>query len=144
MGSGGVVNFLMLNPSTATEVFDDPTVRKCCGFAKRWGYSGIVVTNLFAYRATDPQEMKELAKSNYPMAVGENDAVIVECAKEAALVVAAWGIHGACFGRNDHVMEKVIPEVDLYCIGHTKDRHPLHPCMAAYADAPVLFRAMRA
>ena len=55
----GTVNFIMLNPSTADAQEDDPTIRRCIGFAKAWGYGGIVVTNLFAYRATNPKELKK-------------------------------------------------------------------------------------
>lgn len=139
MGSGGIVNWLMLNPSTADDVSDDPTIRKCCGFAKRWGYQGIVVTNLFAYRSTDPKEMKSLARADYALAVGDNDAAITEHANASAIVIAAWGVHGPCCGRDQYVMHRLVPHVDLYCIGKTKDGHPLHPCMAGYTDAPVLF-----
>src|SRR5690242_6108456 len=83
------VMFVGLNPSTADERVDDPTIRRCIDFAKRWGYGALCMTNLFAYRATDPRVMKA-----FPYPVGpENDKWLVRCAREAGVVVAAWGNH---------------------------------------------------
>lgn len=138
IGTGGLVNFLMLNPSIADATKDDPTIRKCVGFAKRWGFSGIVVTNLFAMRATKPVD---LWRADFLTALGEEaDTAIDEAARAADLVVVAWGAHQKASYRANAVMNLVIPTVDLYCIGRSKDGHPLHPCMAAYTDAPVIFR----
>ena len=95
IGDEGVVNFIMLNPSTADDNFDDPTIRRCVGFAKRWGYSGISVTNLFAYRATDPNDLIKLLMTNggFRLAVGEENTVhLGREAKNAQLIVCAWGI----------------------------------------------------
>jgi len=139
MGSGQV-NWIMLNPSTADDVFDDPTIRKCIGFTKRWGYGSLVVTNLFAFRATEPREMKALAKLDYSRAVGYgNDQDIISAASESDLVVVAWGTHGSFLGRAQTVIKQVIPDITLYCIGLTKEGFPLHPCMAAYTDAPLIY-----
>lgn len=140
IGTGGCVNWIMLNPSTADDVFDDPTIRKCIGFSKRWGYSSLVVTNLFAFRATRPADLKDLVKLDYARAVGVNDAPLIEAATSADLVVAAWGIHGKLAGRDQDVLFRVLPEIPLHCIGRTKDGHPLHPCMAGYTDNPLVFR----
>src|ERR1700744_1291942 len=87
MGSGEIVNFVMLNPSTADDKFDDPTIRKCCGFAKRWGYSGIIVTNLFAFRATDPKDLHALIKQGrMEYAIGHgNDEKIANAMHESDL-----------------------------------------------------------
>ena len=83
------VNFVMLNPSTADALELDPTNRRCVGFAQRWGYGSMVTTNVFAWRSTDP---KGLRTPNDP--VGPvNDAFLVESARSAALVVAAWGVN---------------------------------------------------
>src|SRR5207249_5914720 len=78
------VLFVGLNPSTADETEDDPTIRRCMNYAKRWGYGALCMVNLFAYRATDPDAMKA-----HPQPVGtENDYWIRKMAREAGVVVA--------------------------------------------------------
>lgn len=145
IGNGSIVNFLMLNPSTADDILDDQTIRKCCGFAKRWGFGGIVVTNLFAYRATKPVDLWSAASANWSHALGERaDEAIESAAKSADIVVAAWGAHKKAKPRADAVMSLIVPSIDLYCIGLTSGGFPLHPCMAGYTDAPVVFRAVAA
>lgn len=118
------VVFVMLNPSTADADLDDPTIRRCCGFAKAWGYGGIEVVNLFGLRATNPDELRR-----HPDPIGHlgtpaiGDAVI-----GAPLVVAAWGTHGALYGRGAKV-RRLIGEWGgtLHHLGLTKDGHPRHP-----------------
>lgn len=84
------VAFICLNPSTADAEEDDPTVRRCVAYAKAWGFGAVCILNLFAYRATDPAEMKKA-----PDPVGEwNNQMIVNTVHRAGLVVAAWGTHG--------------------------------------------------
>src|ERR1035438_7161877 len=140
MGTGGTVNWIMLNPSTADDIFDDPTIRKCRGFAQRWGYCPRVVTSLFTFRATDPSDLRDCAKIDYARAVGLADGVLIEQAARCNLLVAAWGTHGNLHGRADDVMQRVLPDKALHCIGLTKHGCPLHPVMAAYTDAPLIFR----
>lgn len=140
IGTGGTVNWIMLNPSTADDVFDDPTIRKCIGFSKRWGFSRLSVTNLFSFRATDPRDMKECARCDWVRAVGLADGALIQHASTADLVVAAWGIHGNFHGRADDVLNRVLPETQLFCIGKTKAGFPIHPVMAAYTSAPERFR----
>lgn len=112
--------FVGLNPSTADETLDDPTIRRCVGFAKDWGYSGLCMTNLFAFRATDPAKM--LAA---PDPVGpDNDKVLQELAQNAGVVVAAWGTHGAHLKRDAHV-RSLLPR--LHCLWLTKAGFPGHP-----------------
>ncbi len=143
LGDGKTVNWIMLNPSTADDQFDDPTIRKCVGFSKRWDFSRLIVTNLFIFRATSPLELKSLARTDWVRAVGHADDAIVKAAKEAQLIVAAWGIHGNFMGRSEDVLRRVLPDIELYCIGGTKDGFPLHPLMATYTPAPYLFRIAR-
>ena len=114
------VQFIGLNPSTADEVEDDPTVRRCIDFAKRWGYGALCMTNIFAFRATDPRDMKA-----HPEPIGrDNDSWLRQVAAGAGLVVAAWGIHGAFMGRGQAV-SAYLP--GLKCLGVTKDGSPRHP-----------------
>lgn len=96
-----VVNFIMLNPSTADASIDDPTIRRCIGFAKSWGYGGLVVTNLFAFRATDPMQ---LYHADDPIG-SLNDEYIARWAGGANLVVAAWGALGVINGRWAEVLD---------------------------------------
>ena len=96
-----IANFLMLNPSTADEYRLDPSCTRARLFAERWGYGALIVTNLFGWRATDPAEMKAAREP-----VGRaNDAAILRAAREAAIVVCAWGNHGAHLGRSIAVTE---------------------------------------
>lgn len=120
-GEGGVVAFIGLNPSTADETLDDPTIRRCIGFAKRWGYGHLVMLNLFAFRATDPREMKAAIHPIGP----ENDKHIVQVARRADLVVCAWGVHGSYQGRDQDVLN-ILP-VHPQALGVTKDGYPKHP-----------------
>lgn len=88
-------NFLMLNPSTADETVLDPTCARARDYAQRWGYGALLVTNVFAWRATDPRALKSAADP-----VGEgNDAAILRAAMSSALVICAWGNHGAHLER---------------------------------------------
>jgi hypothetical protein len=113
--------FIGLNPSTADETADDPTIRRCVAFAKAWGcYDRLVMANLFALRATDPREM--LA---HPDPIGpDNDAWLRRLANESMLVVGAWGVHGAHRGREQEV-RRIFDQ--LHCLGTTKAGHPRHP-----------------
>jgi hypothetical protein len=83
-------NFLMLNPSTADELKLDPSCTRARNYAERWGFGALIVTNIFAWRSTDPTALR-LVKN--PVGRG-NDRAIVKAAKEAKLVVCAWGNHG--------------------------------------------------
>src|SRR5207244_6390283 len=98
---GPVANFLMLNPSTADEVKLDPSCTRARIYAEQWGFGALIVTNLFGWRATDPDNMKA---ARDPVGRG-NDAAIVEAARHSKLVVCAWGNHGLHCERSTHVMK---------------------------------------
>jgi hypothetical protein len=121
---GRQVLFVMLNPSTADESFDDPTIRRCVGFAKSWGFGSLAVGNLFALRATDPRELRRHADPIGP----ENNHHLLALMAQSDLVVAAWGIDGNYLGRNKSVRD-MWP--DWKVLGLTKglinDGHPKHP-----------------
>lgn len=114
--------FIGLNPSTADEVEDDPTIRRCKAFAKAWGYDTLCMTNLFAFRATLPQDMKAAADP-----VGDkNDETLIDLARHAGIVVAAWGVDGAYRGRGEFV-RKMLAGNKLHYLTLTKAGHPGHP-----------------
>lgn len=132
------VNFIMLNPSTADDNFDDPTIRKCCGFAKRWSFSGIVVTNLFAYRATDPNELFFIARKSLALAIGEgNDEHILREANAAHTVVLAWGNHSDWFPERRAQVIELVQGRQPHMIRRTKSGCPAHPVREQYTDASV-------
>ena len=98
------VLFVGLNPSTADAVEDDPTLRRCMGYARDWGYGGVCMANLFAYRAAEPKVMMAAKDAVGP----QNDQWLVRLADEAGLIVAAWGNDGSFQGRADSV-RKLMP-----------------------------------
>lgn len=120
-----------LNPSTADEVEDDPTLIRCINFAKSWGYGGVCMTNLFAYRATDPNDMKAAAD---PVGAS-NNRWLTRLAKEAGIVVAAWGNDGNYLNRASQIKNKI---PDLYCLKMNKSGEPAHPLYLRAELKPVL------
>ena len=117
-------NFLMLNPSTADELKLDPTCSRARDYAERWGYGALVVTNVFAWRATDPAAMKVVADPVGP----ENDAAIASAARESALVVCAWGNHGAHLERSARVVSLLKRAgVRLHALRVNGSGEPAHP-----------------
>jgi hypothetical protein len=119
-GRGPYAMFIGLNPSTADETNDDPTIRRCIAFARAWGYDALCMTNLFAFRATDPAVMKKA-----PEPIGwQSDECLMRLASGAGAVIAAWGAHGTFKGRDGNV-RRMIP--GLQYLRLTKDGHPGHP-----------------
>jgi len=123
------VLFVMLNPSTADGAQDDPTVRKCVGFASRWGYGSMEIVNLYAFRARDPAALGPAG----PDAIGPmNNQAIMDAQERASLVVAAWGAHAKDSRRVASVCDLI--GRSMQCLGLTdKTGQPRHPLMVAYA-----------
>jgi len=116
--------FIMLNPSTADDKVDDPTIRRCMSFARREGYSGIHVVNLYAFRATDP---KNITKIKDPERIGPaNNFFIKQVVAECPEVVVAWGSHAFAQRRAKEVV-KILSGVSIKCLGVNKDGSPKHP-----------------
>ncbi len=127
----------MLNPSTATEVQNDPTVERCERRARALGFGAFRVTNIFAWRDTDPRKMRAAADPVGP----ENDAAILAGCGWADRVICAWGTHGAYLGRGAQVQALLGKSGrDLYHLGLSKAGHPKHPLYIAYRQQPVLWR----
>ena len=123
----------MLNPSTATEVQNDPTVERCERRARALGFGAFQVTNIFAWRDTDPRAMRAAADPIGP----ENDAAILAGADWADRVIAAWGTHGAHMARGPSVEALLRGRGHaLHHLGLSKQGHPKHPLYIAYARQP--------
>uniref|UniRef100_UPI004048CF6F DUF1643 domain-containing protein n=1 Tax=Yoonia sp. TaxID=2212373 RepID=UPI004048CF6F len=128
--------FVMLNPSTATEAQNDPTVERCERRARALGFGAFRVTNIFAWRDTDPRNMRAAADPVGP----ENDLTIQEGVAWADTVIAAWGTHGAHLDRGAQVAALLRQtQQPLYALGLTKDGHPKHPLYISYTQQPALW-----
>jgi hypothetical protein len=123
-GTRPVANFLMLNPSTADEFKLDPSCTRARVYAERWGFGALIVTNVFGWRATDPEAMKAVRD---PVGRG-NDRAILRAARESALVVCAWGNHGAHLGRSQNVVELLEKAgLELHALRVNGSGEPAHP-----------------
>lgn len=110
-----------LNPSTADEVQDDPTIRRCIQFAKDWGFGALCMTNAFAYRETDPRKMMA-----WLTPVGEdNNRWLASVGEHAGMILAAWGVFGTHRNRDSQIRDLLCGK--LHCLGQTADGHPRHP-----------------
>lgn len=132
-------NYLMvigLNPSTADETKDDPTIRRCIGFAKALGFGALCMTNLFAWRDTKPSNMKKAEDPIGP----DNDGHLALMAASAGLILAAWGKNGA-FVRRDRDVARIIRELHkpLHCLRKNGDGSPEHPLYIPATTMPILY-----
>lgn len=114
------VVFVCLNPSTADAQNDDPTLRRCIGFARDWNFGQVAIVNLFAYRATNPKALLEVDDPVGP----DNDYWLDKMAEGKKLFVAAWGNKGMLLNR-DMFVEPLLP--NMQCLGITKTGQPRHP-----------------
>jgi hypothetical protein len=129
----GSALFVCLNPSTANEHIDDPTITRCIRFAASWGYGGMVMVNLYAYRSTDPSK---LAFTSNPIGV-DNDLHIKRESRLAKITIAAWGTAG------EHSMRvyQVIPLLkNIHYLALTKDCYPKHPLYLKKDLKPIPFK----
>jgi len=132
--AGSRVLFIMLNPSTATEVQNDPTVERCERRARALGHGAFRVCNIFAYRATDPRNMRAQVD---PIGPG-NDAAILEALDWTQTTIAAWGSHGEHMCRGDAVAALLREaKVQTLHLGLTKGGQPKHPLYIGYKVQPV-------
>lgn len=134
-GDGDIATFVMLNPSTADENVDDSTIRKCIGFARSWGFSGLKVINLYAYRSTDPSVLKEVDDPVGP----DNDAWIARVAAESKLIVAAWGNHADAARVEEFI--RALPEgMPVHSLKITAQGMPSHPLYLSADLEPLFWR----
>ena len=122
---GKCVAFIGLNPSIADATQDDPTIRRCVGFAKAWGGSTLMMVNLFGLRSTSPLALRSAADPIGPA----NDSWLDKVVAHADLVVAAWGNHGGLLNRSDEVRLRFRGR--LQALDVTKSGMPKHPLYVA-------------
>ena len=133
---GRAVTFVMLNPSTADASIDDPTIRKCIGFARQWGYGRLMVVNVMAYRATQPKDLPR----DLEAAIGPENAKWLEHgATYGELIVPAWGAprpaFAAAYKATDAIMKRVVAQhrhAPIECLGFTKQFGPKHRLYVPY------------
>jgi len=122
--------FIGLNPSTANETQNDYTINCCISYARSWGYGGLCMGNLFAFRATYPRVMKS---STDPIG-SDNDAWLIKLSKKAGIIVVVWGNDGSHMGRSRSVVD-MIP--NLMCLGINDTGEPTHPIRASIHAKPI-------
>lgn len=135
-GNGKYAMFIGLNPSTADETHDDPTIRRCMRFAADWGLSALCMTNLFAFRSTDPNVMKRA----FDPIGSDNDEMLATHAADAAVVVAAWGNQGSHLRRSVFVRTMLH---GLHCLKMTQKGEPSHPLYLPSYLRPVAMENFR-
>lgn len=130
-----LVNFIGINPSTATHRDDDPTLRRCADFARRWGFGGVVMTNLFSFRHPNRNVMRR-----QPDRVGPRTNLhLVQWARRAGRVVAAWGADRICAEREGTVLG-LLADMDIWCLRLTAGERPEHPLYVPAATQPRIYR----
>ena len=131
-----ILGFCMLNPSTADETINDPTIERCQRRAKKMGYGGLIVMNIFAYRSTDPHALQVVDDP-----IGwENDKYILESARLCKMVICGWGKHGSWRGRGQKVLDLLkFWGVKTRALKLNNDGSPAHPLYIGYNIKPKVF-----
>lgn len=132
-GNGKTATFIMLNPSTADGSVDDPTIRRCMNYVQAWGYSALMVNNLFAFRATEPTELTKAADPVGP----DNDAEIERSAMQSDLIVCAWG--AANWPQRIERVLDLLRGAPAHCLRLTKHGQPWHPLYCPADLQPIQF-----
>ncbi len=130
---GKTIAFIGLNPSTADETLDDPTIRRCIGFAKSWGGGTLLMVNLFAFRSTSPSALRTASDPIGP----DNEHWLERVVDNADIVVAAWGNHGELMQRGEQVRRRFAGR--LHALDVTKSGMPKHPLYIAASKSLVPF-----
>ena len=130
---GKRVAFILPNPNRADAVRDDPTIRRCVGFARSWGCGSVEVVNLFAFRTGDPRRLRGTHEPVGPA----NDRYLLKACRRAWKIVAGWGNHGGLGDRDRQVLRLLGDRIGLYCLGITRQRQPRHP-LYTRRDLPLI------
>lgn len=129
----------MLNPSTADASVDDPTIRRCIGFARDWDFGGVRVCNLYAWRATKPAALKEVLEpvgERYGL-LNRNDSAILDAAADAGRIIAAWGAWPGPLSTRTARVQTLLRGRHVEALGLTKSGAPRHPLYMPKAAQPV-------
>lgn len=130
------VVFIGLNPSTADATTDDPTIRKCIAYAQRWKFNRLIMVNLFAWRATDPNELMTSADP-----IGkQNDNYIATAVASGSLTIACWGEHGSLLSRSDDLRAQYSRK--LHCLRTNVSGQPAHPLYLPASLTPVKLKKL--
>jgi hypothetical protein len=134
----------MLNPSTADGDVDDPTIRRCVGFAQAWGYDRLDVVNLFAYRATDPAALLALNDSDDPVGPLNSEAFekVLRFGYPVGKIICAWGNHGAHLGQDETALGW-LGDRERFALKISKEGHPGHPLYLPKGSVPIPFKPAR-
>lgn len=127
--------FIMLNPSTADDSTDDPTIRRCSGFARQWGCGRLTVLNLFAFRAIHPSDLKRAKEPVGPENWKWFERILSGSPhKDSVPIICGWGVHGKHRGQ-DQVVLRWLDALSItpFALGVTKDGHPKHPLYVPYS-----------
>lgn len=127
--------FIMLNPSTADEFQDDPTIRRIIGFTKSWGYGVSIVMNIFAYRSSDPSELRKAIDP-----IGRlNDYYLDLVSNHVDKIIVAWGVNGNYLKRAKKVIDRLPLRNKVFCLEMTKGGYPKHPLYVRSDIVPIPF-----
>jgi hypothetical protein len=135
----GTILFVMLNPSTANADANDPTIRRCMGFARSWGAKRIEIRNLFAFRATDPKDMVAALGHGTDIVGPENDSQIEAAHGRSSRTFAAWGAHPLATERGKVAM-RILSRRPVFCFGTSKSGAPRHPLYVPSNFLPLEYR----
>jgi hypothetical protein len=133
------IGFIMLNPSQADATVNDPTIRRCLGFAQRWGYGRLEVVNLFAYRCTRPGALRQVAD---PIGA-DNDRHLIALAQRVEHIILAWGNWGSVGDRASDVLSLFDDRSALFCLAVTQQGQPGHPLYLKNSQMPIPFDLTR-
>lgn len=136
---GGTVTFVGLNPSTADETTDDPTIRRCMRFARDWGFDRLKMVNLFAYRATDPDDLIRAAMNGTQIVGPENDHHLSLAFGGSDRIVAAWGAVTAITALRVYEFAETFSGWQFWALGLTKNGSPRHPLYMRADTQPVIY-----
>ena len=128
--------FICLNPRTEVANFNGPTIKRCLGFAERWGFGSLEMVNLFAFRA---DRHYSLVVAQDPVGQ-ENDKYIKKAVDNADTVIVAWGTKGTLHKRNEQVLQLISDRKKIYCLEKTKEGHPKHPLYVKSGIETVVFQ----